>query len=45
MVEEHFEPVVENDDQSSSDSDVSEASQSSEDLGVYHKRKKSRGPR
>ncbi|PPS04701.1 hypothetical protein GOBAR_AA15975 [Gossypium barbadense] len=45
MVEEHFEPVVENDDQSSSDSDASEASQSSEDLGVNHKRKKSRGPR
>ena len=47
MVEEHFEPVMENEDQNASDSDVSEASQSSEDFTVNHKskRKKSQGPR
>ncbi|XVF56273.1 hypothetical protein PTKIN_Ptkin06aG0105700 [Pterospermum kingtungense] len=47
MVEEHFEPVMENKDQSTSDSDVSEASQSLEDFPINHKSKKmkSQGPR
>ncbi|KAK8514652.1 hypothetical protein V6N13_103191 [Hibiscus sabdariffa] len=45
LVEEHFDPIMENDDQSLSDSDVSEASQSSEDLNTNHKRQKSQGPR
>ncbi|XVF30399.1 hypothetical protein REPUB_Repub16aG0053900 [Reevesia pubescens] len=47
LVEEHFEPIMENEDQRTSDSDVSEASQSSEDFSINHKskRKKSQGPR
>lgn len=47
LVEEHFEPVMDNKDQITSDSDVSEASQSSDDFPVNHKskRKKSQGPR
>lgn len=47
LVEEHFEPVMEVDkDQSLSDSDVSAASQSSDDeLGKEKINKKSRAPR
>ncbi|XP_017976884.1 PREDICTED: nucleolar protein 10 [Theobroma cacao] len=47
LVVEHFEPVMDNKDQITSDSDVSEASQSSDDFPVNHKskRKKSQGPR
>ncbi|KAK2654321.1 hypothetical protein Ddye_014177 [Dipteronia dyeriana] len=47
LVEEHFEPATDDDDQSLSDSDASVASQSSEDdePGKDKMKKKSRGPR
>ncbi|OMO65302.1 pre-rRNA-processing protein ESF1 [Corchorus olitorius] len=44
LVEEHFEPVMENEDQSASDSDVSEASEGSP-VNHKSKRQKSQGPR
>lgn len=48
LVEEHFEPIMENEDQSLSDSDVSAVSQSSEDEPGHKKskiEKKERVPR
>ena len=48
LVEEHFEPIMENEDQSLSDSDVSAISQSSEDELGHEKskiKKKGRAPR
>ncbi|KAJ4716803.1 Nucleolar protein 10-like [Melia azedarach] len=46
LVEEHFEPVMEDEDESMSDSDVSAASHSSEDeLNKDKTKKKSRAPR
>lgn len=46
LVEEHFEPAMEDEDQSASDSDVSAASQPSEDeLGKNKMNKKARAPR
>lgn len=48
LVEEHFEPVIENEDESVSDSDASATSQSPEDEPGHEKSKrakKERGPR